>query len=136
MTMTTSTNQRYMLIFRGTEWYKGLSPEEMQQVMDEWMGWFKRLTDEGAVLGGDPLEREGKIVSGKKGQIIADGPFAEAKETIGGYFMLQVATIDEAVAIAQQCPGLPYGIRVEVRHVAEKCSMAKEFQTKAALQEA
>jgi hypothetical protein len=134
--MMTSTNQKYMLIFRGTEWYQGLSPEEMQQVMDEWMGWFKRLTDEGTVLGGNPLEREGKIVSGKNGQVIADGPFAEAKETIGGYFMLQVETIDDAVAIAKQCPGLPYGIRVEVRPVAEKCSMAKEFQTKPAFQEA
>jgi hypothetical protein len=134
--MTAPMNQRYMLIFRGTEWYKGLSPEQMQQVMDEWMGWFKRLTDEGTVLGGDPLEREGKIVSGKNGQVIADGPFAEAKETIGGYFMLQVETMDEAVAVAKQCPGLPYGIRVEVRAVAEMCPVAKDLPAKAALQEA
>jgi hypothetical protein len=129
-------NQRYMLIFRGTEWYQGLSAEEMQQVMDEWMGWFKRLTDEGTVLGGDPLEREGKIVSSRNGQVTADGPFAEAKETIGGYFMLQVDTMDEAVDIAKQCPALPYGVQVEVRAVAEMCPVARDVLPKTALQEA
>jgi hypothetical protein len=114
-----------MLIFRGTDWYAGLSPAEMQQVMDQWMGWFKGLTDQGIAIGGDPLEREGKIISGKNG-LVVDGPFAEAKETIGGFFMLQVASMDEAVAIGQQCPGLPYGIKVEVRQVADMCPMAKE----------
>lgn len=134
--MKTPMNQRYMLIFRGTEWYQGLSAEEMQQVMDEWMGWFKRLTDEGTVLGGDPLEREGKIVSSRNGQVTADGPFAEAKETIGGYFMLQVDTMDEAVDIAKQCPALPYGVQVEVRAVAEMCPVARDVLPKTALQEA
>jgi hypothetical protein len=52
---------------------------------------------------------------------VADGPFAESKEAIGGYFLLQVKSIDEAVAIAQECPGLPYGAVVEVRPVAAEC---------------
>jgi hypothetical protein len=125
-----------MLIFRGTDWYQGLSAEEMQQVMDEWMGWFKRLTEQGIVLGGDPLEREGKVVSGKNGKTVADGPFAEAKETIGGYFMLRVNSLEEAVAIAQQCPGLPHGIRVEVRTVADMCPIFKEAGLTSAWQEA
>lgn len=117
-----------MLIFRGTDWYKGLSPEEMQRVADVWMAWFKRLTDEGKAVAGNPLEREGKIVSGKNGRIVSDGPFAEAKETIGGYFILKVNDLDEAVAIAQECPGLPYGIRVEVRPVAGECPMVSQVR--------
>lgn len=123
--MSTPNNNGYLLIFRSTDWYKGLSPEQMQQIADNWMAWFNRLKDEGKCVGGNPLEREGKIVSGKN-KLVSDGPFAESKETIGGYFMLKVGSLDDAVAIAQQCPGLPYGIRVEVRPIAGECPMGAE----------
>src|SRR5437879_3377073 len=85
---TIKENNGYMLIFRGTDWYKGLSPEQMQHVFDQWMAWFNGLKEEGTALAGNPLEREGKIVSGKN-RTVSDGPFAEAKESIGGYFLLK-----------------------------------------------
>lgn len=129
--MSTQSNNGYMLIFRGTDWYKGLSPEQMQQVADKWMAWFNGLKEEGTAVAGNPLEREGKIVG--KNRVVSDGPFAESKETIGGYFLLKVATLDDAVAIAQQCPGLPYGIRVEVRPIAGECPMVEEVRTNANL---
>lgn len=120
--MSTENNKsEYLLIFRGTDWDKGLSPEQIQTVTGEFMGWFQRLMKEGTAKAGQPLEHEGKIVSGKKGRTVADGPFAESKEAIGGYFLLQVADIDEAVAIARQCPTLEYGGKVEVRPVAGEC---------------
>ena len=119
--MNTESQNGYMLIFRGTEWYKGLSPEEMQQVADHWTRWFKKLKEQGKAIDGKPLEPQGKIISGKNGRTISDGPFAESKETIGGYFLLDVASLEEAVAIAQECPGLDYGIRVEVRPLALQC---------------
>jgi hypothetical protein len=118
-------NTDYMLIFRGTDWHKGLSPEEMQKVADQWMAWFKGLMEKGIATAGNPLEREGKIVSGKKGRVVADGPFAESKEAIGGYFLLKVSGMDEAVAIAKQCPGLDYGAVVEVRPLLETCPFQK-----------
>lgn len=124
---TPNNNHGYMLIFRGTDWYKGLSPEQMQQVFGQWMNWFNRLKDEGTAIAGNPLENEGRIVSGKNGRVVSDGPFAEAKETIGGYFLLAVNSMDEAVTIAQQCPGLPHGIRVEVRPVAPECPINAEL---------
>ena len=129
--MSTQSNNGYMLIFRGTDWYKGLSPEQMQQVADKWMAWFNRLKDESKAVAGNPLEREGKVVG--KNRVVSDGPFAESKETIGGYFLLKVGSMDEAVAIAQQCPGLPYGIRVEVRAIAGECPMVEEVQARAQL---
>lgn len=113
----------YLLLFRGTNWDKSLSPEQIQKVVADWYAWFERLKQEGKCLGGHPLQNEGKIVSGKKGRVVADGPFAESKEAIGGYFFLQVADEAEAIAIAQQCPGLEYGCVVEVRPVAEMCSV-------------
>ncbi len=131
--MAQQPNNGYMLIFRGTDWYKGLSPEEMQQVADHWMGWFKGLSDQGKVVAGNPLEPKGKIVSGKGGRMIADGPFVESKETIGGYFLLKVESLEEAVAIAQACPGLPYGIRVEVRPIAGECPMVHQVRAAADL---
>jgi hypothetical protein len=123
--MSEKTNDKYMLLFRGNDWHKGLSPEEMQKVASLWMDWFKRLTAQGTALAGNPLEPEGRMVSGKNGRVVADGPFAESKEAIGGYFLLAVKTLDEAVAIAKQCPGLPYGVAIEVRPVAEECPIAE-----------
>ena len=124
--MSTQTKNGYVLIFRGTDWHKGLSPEGMQKVSEQWMAWFKRLTEQGKAVAGNPLAPEGKTVSGKNGRIVADGPFAESKEAIGGYFLLKVGRLDEAVAIAQQCPGLLYGAKVEVRPVMEQCPLSGE----------
>src|SRR5437588_12635310 len=123
---TQTTETKYMLLFRGNDWHKGLSPEEMQKVSSDWRAWFKRLIDQGKAIAGNPLEREGKVVSGKNGRVVADGPFAESKETIGGYFLLQVKSLDEAVAVAKECPGLSYGIKVEVRPVAQECPLTGE----------
>lgn len=121
-----SKQPEYMLLFRGTDWHKGLSPEQMQQVASQWMAWFTRLSDQGKVTAGSPLACEGKVVSSKNGRVVADGPFAESKEAVGGYFLLRVDTMDEAVAIARECPGLAYGVKVEVRQVAEQCPLLKE----------
>ena len=130
--MNTQNQNGYMLLFRGNDWLKTLSSEEKQKVTDQWMSWFKRLMDEGKAIAGNPLEREGKIVSGKN-RVVSDGPFAESKEAIGGYFLLDVANFDDAVAIARECPGLPYGVQVEVRPVAVECPAASQLKHEAQL---
>jgi len=117
-----NTNQ-YLLLFRGTQWDKGMSPDEIQKVMVQWTAWFDGLAENGKLKSGQPLLNEGKFVSGKKGRNVADGPFVESKETIGGYFLVEVDTMEEAIAIAQQCPALDYGLTVEVRPVAECCQI-------------
>jgi hypothetical protein len=120
--MNTGTSKSdYMLLFRGTDWQKRLSPEQLQKVVSDWATWFERLIQEGKCTDGHPLHGEGKLVSGKKGHLVTDGPFAESKEAIGGYFYLQVVDMEEAVDIAKQCPGLEHGCVVEVRQVAERC---------------
>jgi hypothetical protein len=127
--MTQGTKSEYILLFRGTHWEKGLSPEEIQNAASRFMAWFERLKVEARVKAGQPLEREGKVVSGPKGRTVADGPFAESKEAIGGYFLLSVRNLDEALAIAKECPILEYGASVEVRPVADMCpsmEMAQE----------
>src|SRR5262245_37528731 len=113
----------YLLLFRGNDWDKGLANEQREKVVLDWYNWFDRLKQEGKCAGGHPLREEGKLVSGKKGRTVADGPFAESKEAVGGYFFLHVTDEAEAIAIAQQCPALEYGLVVEVRPVADMCSV-------------
>jgi hypothetical protein len=61
--MSTKTPQsEYMLLFRGTDWHKGLSPEDVQTVMSEWYDWFDRLAQQGRASSGRPLAYEGKLV--------------------------------------------------------------------------
>ncbi len=131
-----SAKNEYILLFRGNHVHTGLSPEEMQEVAGQMMAWFKRLSDKGIAVAGRPLDNSGKVVSGKNGRVVADGPFAESKEAVGGYFMLQVDTMDEAVAIAQECPMLSHGGKVEVRQVLEKCPFSGEEVPHAELAEA
>lgn len=134
--MNTQKNQSgYTLLFVGMDWHKGLAPEQTQKVAEGMMTWFKRLAEEGKAVAGHPLGFEGKVVSGKN-RTVTDGPFAEAKEAIGGYFMLDVATMDEAVEIARQCPSLPFGVKVEVRPVLSECPLAEEAVFEARLAQA
>ena len=122
MNTTSTAKTDYLLLFRGNVWDRGLSAEQIQKVVSDWMTWFERLKAEGKCSGGNPLGEQGKVVSGKR-RTVADGPFAESKEAIGGYFYLTVADENEAIEIAKQCPGLDYGSVVEVRPVAETCSI-------------
>ena len=124
----------YMLLFRGTNWDKDLSPDEIQDVMSRWSDWFEGLLADGRAKSGQPLYSEGKIVSGKNGATVADGPFAESKEAIAGYFLLTVETMEEALAIARLCPALEHGMRVEVRPVRESCPVMERARAFAAAQ--
>jgi hypothetical protein len=134
--MSTLSTSEYLLLFRGTDWHKGLSPEQIQTVVNDMKAWFDRLTEQGKLKAGKPLMPEGKIVSQKKGRVVADGPFAESKEAVAGFFLLEVSSIDEAAEIAKDFPGLNYGALVEVRTVAPECSLAQVVGEKIAEQRA
>jgi hypothetical protein len=121
--MNTQNQNGYMLLYRSDEWYNRLSQQELQNLMRENSAWIQRLTEQGKAKPGRALERTGAFVSGKNGKFVTDGPFAESKEAIGGYLMLDVETIEEAIAIAQSSPGLAYGGSIEVRPMAEECPL-------------
>jgi hypothetical protein len=132
MKSTQTTTSEQLLLFRGTHWHKSLSPEELQNVMSQWTAWFDRLIEQGRIKSAHPLMDEGKIVAWKKGQTVADGPFAESKEAIGGYFLLQMTEFEEALKIAKECPALKYGMMVEVRPVAGLCPALHSVHTQLA----
>ncbi len=122
---TEDNKPEYLLLFRGNDWDQGLSPEQIQQIMSQWMAWFERLGKEGTLRAGQPLMDEGMVIEGKGGQVVSDGPFPESKETIGGYFLLRVDTYEEALAAARQCPALEHGLRIEIRPVAAMCGVER-----------
>src|ERR1700704_6060317 len=82
-----TTTSEYLLIFRNTGWHKDLSPEEIQENMARFTAWFERLSNEGRVKSGGPLLHDGKILASKN--VVTDGPFAESKEAIAGFFLIQ-----------------------------------------------
>jgi hypothetical protein len=111
----------FLLLFRGSQWDNGLSPEEIQQTMEKVMAWFESLQNTGVAKGGHPLGDQGSTVSGRKGRTIVDGPFAESKENIGGYLMIEAEDLAAATEIARSFPTLDYGVSIEVRPVLEEC---------------
>jgi hypothetical protein len=130
MTKKTKTSE-YLLLFRNTGWHKELSAEEIQQRMARFTAWFERLNQGGQFKGGGPLAHSGKNIAPSK--VVTDGPFAESKEAIAGFFVIQADSLEQAVEIAQGCPGLEVGQTVEVRAIVpepEELRIAREMIAK------
>lgn len=125
---TTNTTSEFLFLFRGGDWDRSLSPGELQNTLGGFMAWFDRLSAEGTLKGGQPLMDDARIVSGRNGRNIADGPYAESKEAVGGYFLIRAESLDAAVAVAQQCPILEHGAVVEVRPIAASCPTQQRAQ--------
>jgi len=105
----------FMLIFISGD-YAQLSPDQMQENMQQWFGWIEDLKAKGLYISGEALNPGGKTVKGKD-PVVTDGPFAESKEVVGGYFIIKAASIEEAAEIAKSSPDLPLGGSVEVREL-------------------
>ena len=92
------------------------SPEELAKNMEKWGGWMKDLGARGLFKAGEPLEAAGKVVRGTK-KSITDGPYAEAKDLVGGFMIVSAKDIAEATELAKGCPIFEHDGTVEVRPV-------------------
>ena len=101
--------EKFMFIFQGGQRMNNQSPEEMQSHMGKWMAWIDKLNKTGQYVSGEPLLPGGKLVSGKNGNSVTDGPYTEGKEVVGGYFVISARDLKEAVEISKECPGLEVG---------------------------
>src|SRR5580658_3580802 len=104
--MPTTEKTRLLLLFRNPSDEADPTPEEMQQIFGKWMAWMKGMKAKGQYLGGDRLDDAGKVIRPKKGAAVTDGPFAEAKEAVGGYIIISADNLAQAADIAKGCPGL------------------------------
>jgi hypothetical protein len=85
--------------------------------MQRWMAWFKQLGENGHLKNpGHPLERTGKLVKGKQ-KTVTDGPFAESKDIVGGYTIVEARDLEQAVELSKGCPIFEREGMVEVRPI-------------------
>lgn len=113
---------KYMLMFIDDETWNGLPQERRAEVYERIGIWFGEQGAAGRYLSGEELQppTTATTVRSEGGKsIVSDGPFMEAKETIGGFAIIEVADLDEAIAIAKSWPGLG---GVEIRPVVDHSS--------------
>ena len=109
---------KFMFVYRSIQdGSQEPSPEEMQQAMQAWGDWMQAGADAGWLIdGGDGLKAEGQVVH--PDLTVSDGPFAESKELVGGYSMVEAPDLAAATEIAKGCPVPATGGWVEVRELA------------------
>lgn len=110
---------RYALLIYVQPWES--TPEEDEQVMTAYNAFTKAAVDAGAMRGGEALHEahQATTVRVRNGQtVITDGPFAETKEELGGFYLVEAADLDEAIGWAARIPGATRG-SIEVRPVWE-----------------
>ena len=92
------------------------SPDEMQASTKRWMDWIGGIAAQGKLTDrGNRLNPSGKVV--KAANVIADGPYAEIKESISGYSIVKADSVEEASELAKGCPILKTGGNVEIREI-------------------
>jgi hypothetical protein len=121
--MTRSREVKYMLLIYGSQDSRPQTPEAVQQVMDEYWAYEKAVADAGVRIASDALqgvETATTVEVRDDGErVVTDGPFAETREILGGYYLLDVPDLDAALDWAARCPGAQHGSRIEVRPVME-----------------
>jgi hypothetical protein len=114
---------KYMLLLYGDETrWENMSPEEGEEDMKRWSAFGEELEKSGAFLSGEGLAPTGAAttVRIKDGEVVhTDGPFAETREQLGGYYLLECADLDAALAWAAKVPDLGEDGSVEVRPVMD-----------------
>jgi hypothetical protein len=105
----------FLFLYRNGE-AQQRSPEQMQETMKKWTKWLQDLGEKGALKDpGQPLERTGKIVRGHR--TVTDGPFAEAKDIVGGFSIVTARDLSHAAELSSGCPIFDVGGAVEVRPI-------------------
>lgn len=96
---------KYLVLFRNQPSPKagsGPSPERMQEMFAAYNAWMEQFKDQILDVGAK-LQSDGRVVTSSG---VADGPFVEAKELVGGYMILSTDSYDGAVEVVRACPGL------------------------------
>ncbi len=112
---------QFLILLYGTPTnWTTMSPEQMQEAMQKYFAWGNKMRKEGRLLGSNKLtDGAGKVLRGKKDVRVTDGPFTEGKEFLGGYYMFNADSYDQAVDLSRDHPHLLYGGTVEVREIEE-----------------
>jgi hypothetical protein len=111
---------RYLLTIYGDETgFSDAPPEALKAMLDEYGAFTQEVSESGAMVAGEGLEptNTATTVRVRDGErVVTDGPFAETKEQLGGFYLLECANLDEAIGWAAKIPGAKAG-SIEVRPV-------------------
>ena len=113
---------KYMLLIYSNEsQWQGLGKSEADQRMAAYLAYTEAMTKAGALVGGDRLQRADttttvRVANGKTN--VLNGPYAETREQLGGYYLIDVPDLDAALSWAARCPGAGHGT-MEVRPIWE-----------------
>ena len=109
---------KFVLFLRDTGKYPNMSPDEMQAVVQRYVAWRGKVQKNGSSIMGHKLhDNQGRVLNSTGGALkITDGPFAEAREVMGGLFVIEAASYDEVAELAKDCPHLEFG-SIEIREV-------------------
>jgi len=105
---------RFVILLYGDEAAEAaLPPEELRGIVEQHRALSRRLAEEGRLVAGEGLGPSHTATTVRDG-VVSDGPFAEAREQLGGLYIIECADLDEALAVAKQIPRSP-GLAVELR---------------------
>ena len=110
-----------LLIYTEESGAADVSPEDWQKTMDGYNAFTKEIADRGIMLGGEALQptTTATTVRVRNGDTVTtDGPFAETKEQLGGFYMVECKNLDEAIEVGAKIPGAQFG-SIEVRPIME-----------------
>jgi hypothetical protein len=95
-----------------------MSADQMQAIIQRYVAWRARVQQNGRTITGHKLhDQQGRVLSGAGGAMkVTDGPFAEAREVMGGLFVIEAGSYDEVVELAKDCPHLDFG-SIEIREI-------------------
>jgi len=110
--MNAPASSEYLLLSRG-QWDKASSKADIEAAIERFYTWYEANVANGIFKPGSRLTTEAALVT-REG-IRTDGPFAEGKEVIGGYWIIVARSLADAAAIAAQNPVLPHGLIFEIR---------------------
>ena len=109
--------KEFMLIFIGVDYGEmNLSMEEIEQRANSWMSWQQKIAESGVMQSGNALQSQLKRISGSD-RTVTDRISVEAKEIIGGYYIVKAKDFDGAAKIAEDYPDYDLGGTVEIREL-------------------
>jgi hypothetical protein len=110
---------KFVLLLRDSGRFDpNMSAAEMQAIVERYVAWRAKVQKNGSSIMGHKLhDKQGRVVNGNGGGLkVTDGPYAEAREVMGGLFVIEAASYDEVVELSKDCPHLEFG-SIEIREV-------------------
>ena len=109
---------KFVLFLRDAGRYNAnMSPAEMQAITQRYIAWRGKVQQKGLAISGHKLhDNQGRVMSGGGAPKVTDGPYAEAREVMGGLFVIEAGSYDEVAELCKDCPHLDFG-SIEIREV-------------------